>query len=304
MKATTKKMIRVLDVLEPFSSNDEMHDIIENLVHSMGRRFRSRDPGRGTPDMPIRPNDRARQICGNDPADEGGETFVPHIKTFVASCVCALALLMALPAFGGVLLSTNTPVGVGEILSQVEAATLPTREFSVAIHQTVTKTNELASAMTSAGQLGTVQKIEERDFVAVCSTSGELRVVKAAGKNQIIQTATNTASNAPAILLTFNPVNALRHLATLNSTTVSDDVYQGGSCFKVVGEDKGFGFVLYVNKSDSTIRRQIIAKANELLFDSTFSYTNWSGFHAPLRTTTTKQATGVQSIQDFSHHTF
>lgn len=198
----------------------------------------------------------------------------------------------------------NGTAQINEILSRVEAATLPEQNLSVAIHQVVEKTNAPVSAMASMNQSVTIQKTDEEDFAAVCSTSGVLRVVKGVGNNQINSTSTNVPSNAPHILLTFNPINALRHLATLNSTVVSNDFYQGVPCFRVAGADKGFGFVLYISKSDSTIRRQIIVKASEPVFDSTFSYTNWNGFYAPLRTTTTKPANGIQIVQDFSRHTF
>lgn len=191
---------------------------------------------------------------------------------------------------------------ITELLHRVETATLPVKSLSVAIHQTVEKTNAVFFSIASLSQTGTVQIIEEEDFAAVCSTSGVMHVVKGTDTKQIALSQTNATLNVPRVLLTFNPINALRHLATLNSTAVSDDFYQGLPCFKVSGTDKGFGFVLFISKSDSTIRRQIILKANETVFDSAFSYTNWNGFYAPLRTTTTKPANGVQIIQDFSQH--
>jgi hypothetical protein len=102
----------------------------------------------------------------------------------------------------------------------------------------------------------------------------------------------------------FNPVAALRHLATLNSTTISDEVNDGVPCTKVSGTDKGFEFILYISKSDSTIRHQFILKTNETVWDSSFIYTNWGGLYAPLHVTTTKPSNGTQIIQDFSNHTF
>jgi len=198
--------------------------------------------------------------------------------------------------------TNQIPIGIGELLHRVEAATIPAqRGYSMNVHQTVLQTNTAASAALLVSQQNS---IEEEDFIATCSTSGLVRAIKGLSAKQITQGTNNSTSSGPHVLLTFNPVAGLRHLATLNSNTSSDDVYDGVPCTKVSGTDKGFEFVLYVSKTDSTIRRQIILKANDTVFDSSFIYTNCGGLYAPLHVTTTKPSNGIQIIQHFSNHIF
>ena len=197
--------------------------------------------------------------------------------------------------------TNQIPVGLDDLLHRVETATIPVqKEYSMTVHQTVM---QIQAAASTAFLVGQQQPIEEEEFSATCSTSGSVRAVKGLSAKRISQRMNNSSSNGLHLILTFNPVAALRHLAALKSSTISADVYDGVPCTKVSGTDKGFGFVLYVSKSDSTIRRQIILKATDTLFDSSFIYTNHSGLYAPLHVTTTKPANGIQIIQDFSCHT-
>jgi hypothetical protein len=228
------------------------------------------------------------------------KTITANISNAV---ICAFFISIALTSSG--LADTNTnqvSVGIGELLRRVEAGTIPVqRGYSMNVHQTVLQTNTAASAVLLVSQQ---KPIEEEDFLAMCSNSGLVHVVKGLSAKQITQGTTTSTPSGPHVLLTFNPVAALRHLATLNSNTISDEVYGGVPCTKVSGTDKGFEFVLYVSKSDSTIRRQIILKATDPVFDSSFIYTNWGGLYAPLHVATTKPSNGIQIIQDFSNHTF
>jgi hypothetical protein len=224
------------------------------------------------------------------------------ITTFISNAVIGVFFIsIATSVFAGT--DTNQiSVGINDLLHRVETATIPVRSgYSMNVHQTVLQTNAAASAALLVSQQN---HIEEEDFIATCSTSGLVRVIKGVSAKQITQGTTNSTPSGPHVLLTFNPVAALRHLATLNSNTISDDVNDGVPCTKVSGTDKGFKFVLYVSKSDATIRRQIILKETAPVFDSSFTYTNWGGLYAPLHVTTTKPSNGIKIVQDFSNHTY
>ena len=86
--------------------------------------------------------------------------------------------------------TNQIPTGISDILHHVELATVPQRSYIATVHQTVTRTNTVASTAMLASQPSFT---EEEDYVVNCTTSGVIRPSKALSLNQLPQN-TVTAS--------------------------------------------------------------------------------------------------------------
>ncbi len=174
------------------------------------------------------------------------------------------------------------------IVSDVAKATMPSRNYSASVHQKIFQANVLASPATkviptSALISASTNEIEEADFTLNGETTGAFRVTKAVSLKRMLQS-TNVASKAAPptqnmrLMLTVNPMNALRHIEKLNSATITSDLYQGIACFKLSATDDRFGFVVWVNKTNSAVCRQIILQDFNTLLETDFEYKKWNGF--------------------------
>jgi hypothetical protein len=219
---------------------------------------------------------------------------------------CAFVILLV----GHSLLAdtNNTTVTLPELRQRVEAATLPTQSYFATVHQTIWQMSPTAALGAPALSTQT-NKLEEADYEVHCAPTGELHAKKGLlltrkpSSLNTQSTALPSAHNA-RLLITINPINSLRHIATLNSLIISDDIYQNIPCYKLSALDDHFGFVIWVTKADSYVCRQIILQDSNPLFDAQFEYKRWGGRFVPLRTMITKPSNGARVIQDFSGHTF
>jgi hypothetical protein len=229
--------------------------------------------------------------------------------------------------------TNHLAIGVGEILHRVEAATVPPRTYSATVHQAVTRTNTPSSTTSLAGQSSLT---EEQDYVVNCTTSGVVRASKGISLRQLPQMATATSTSGPSgggggghgnaevqpsqnataasttnaptsnmrMLITMNPINALRHIEKIGSATIADDVDQNIPCYKISAMDNHFGFILWVSKTDASVCRQIVLQDSNTLFDAQFEYTKWNGTLVPSHVVITRPANGIRVTQDYSGHTF
>ena len=190
---------------------------------------------------------------------------------------------------------------------------MPSRNYSATVHQKVFHASTLASPTANAISASTLSastnEIEEADFTVNGETTGAFRVAKGISLKRMVQS-TNIVSRAAAptqnirLMLTVNPMNALRHIEKLNSATITNDLYQGISCYKISATDGRFGFVLWVNKTNSTVCHQIILQDSSTLLETDFDYTNWNGCLVPTHTTIFKPSNGTRIDQEFSGHSY
>lgn len=204
-------------------------------------------------------------------------------------------------------------VKINEIRQRAEAATMPAQSYSATVHQTIWNVTPIvplvASGKAASSQSAQTNEIEEADYEVRCSTTGELHANKGLSlKSNAQSTNTNSTSVVPGqnarLMISMNPINALRHMETLNSATISDDVYQNVPCYKISATDHRFGFILWVSKTNSYVCRQIILQDSNTLFDAQFEYKKWNNCFVPLHTVITKPSNGTRVTQDFSGHTF
>jgi hypothetical protein len=197
---------------------------------------------------------------------------------------------------------------LSDIVSNVAKATVPTRRYSAMVHQSILRTNISASTSPTPA-LAQASEIEEADYAVSFETSGVLRVTKAIALKPLIH---NANTNSPAatvtehqrLMIIMNPIKALRHVETLSSTTITNDSYQNIPCYKVSATDAGFGFIMWISKTDSVVYRQIILQNSNTVFDSQFEYKQWAGYEVPARVVITKPSNGTSVIQEFSGHAF
>jgi hypothetical protein len=204
-------------------------------------------------------------------------------------------------------------VKISEIRQRAEAATMPAQSYSATVHQTIWHVSPITSFVLSgnaaSSQSVQTNEIEEADYEVRCSTSGELHANKGLSlKSNTQSTNANSTSVAPVqnarLMISMNPINALRHMETLNSAIISDDVYQNIPCFKISATGHRFGFILWVSKTNSYVCRQIILQDSNTLFDAQFEYKKWNNCFVPLHTVITKPSNGTRVTQDFSGHAF
>lgn len=199
------------------------------------------------------------------------------------------------------------------IMSDVAKATMPSRNYTASVHQKVFQASTLvspASKAISAPALSTsTNEIEEADFTVNGETTGAFRVTKAVSLKRMVQS-TNVVSKTAAptqnmrLMLTVNPMNTLRQIEKLNSATITNDLYQGIPCYKISATDDRFGFVVWVNKTNSTVCHQIILQDSSTLLETDFDYTNWHGFLVPTHTMIFKPSNGTRVDQEFSGHSY
>jgi hypothetical protein len=197
---------------------------------------------------------------------------------------------------------------ISDLVSNVAKATIPSRTYSAAVHQIVSHINASTSASTKA-LITQTNEIEESDYAVNCETSGAMRATKGVSLKSMVQT-TNSTSNTTSptqnqrLMLSINPLNALRHIEKLPSVEITNDVYQNIPCYKVSGTDQGFTFISWVSKADSYVCRQIILHGSETLFDSEFEYKKQKGCFVPSRVIIEKPSNGMRIEQQFSGHTY
>jgi uncharacterized protein DUF2092 len=201
------------------------------------------------------------------------------------------------------------------IVGDVAKATMPSRNYSASVNQKVFQANALASppakaVSASALSASTItNEIEEADFTVSGETTGVFRVAKAVSLRRVVQS-TNDASKIAAptqnlrLMLTVNPMNTLRQIEKLNSATITNELYQGIPCYKISATDDRFGFVVWVNKTNSTVCHQIILQDSSTLLETDFDYTNWNGFLVPTHTMIFKPSNGTRVDQEFSGHSY
>jgi hypothetical protein len=199
------------------------------------------------------------------------------------------------------------------IVSDVARATMPARNYSATVHQKVFQADALTSpsakAISASALSASTNEIEEADFTVNGETTGAFRVTKGISLKRMVQS-TNVASKAAApaqnmrLMLTVNPMNALRHIEKLKSATVTNDLYQGIPCYKISATDGRFGFVLWVNKTNSAVCHQIILQDSNTLLETDFEYKKWNGILVSTHTTIFKPSNDTRIDQEFSGHSY
>jgi hypothetical protein len=224
----------------------------------------------------------------------------------------AIGLCCILAAFATVTKAEDIPP-LKTIVADVAKATMPSRNYSASVHQKVFQADALASptakAMLASALAASTNEIEEADFTVNGETTGSLRVTKAVSLKRMAQS-TNVVSKAVApmqnlrLMVTVNPMNALQQIEKLNSATITNDLYQGIPCYKISATDARFGFVVWVDKTNSTVCHQVILQDSSTLLETDFDYTNWNGFLVPTHTMIFKPSNGTRVDQEFSGHSY
>lgn len=226
----------------------------------------------------------------------------------------AIGLGCILAAFATVTKAEEIPT-LSDIVSNVAKATMPARNYSASVHQKVFQADAQASptakAMSASALAASTNEIEEADFAVNGEITGALRVTKAVSLKRMAQTqSTNVASKAAAptqnmrLMLTVNPMNALLHIEKLKSATITNDLYQGIPCYKISATDDRFGFVVWVNKTNSAVCHQIILQDSKTLLETDFEYKKWNGSLVPSHTVIVKPSNGTRVDQEFSGHAY
>lgn len=196
-------------------------------------------------------------------------------------------------------------VQIGEILHQVEAASKPVNGYAAAVHQTVTKNGVLAAQNSQANK---EEWVADEDYSVNCKESGETHATKQLSSKRAAETPASAAgvATAPHLvrggLLTVNPLAALQRVATMDSAEVVDDLYNGIPCNKITARDADFGFVLWVTKTDPTVRRLVLSQKSAVVYDTTFEYKNIKGLLVPSHVEITSPSKGIKMVQDYSGH--
>jgi hypothetical protein len=190
-----------------------------------------------------------------------------------------------------------------EILHRVEAATRPPADYSATVHQTVTKAN-VDAAPGQARAEHTL--LAEEDYTVRGTRSGAIRARTqlASRRAPAAQPVTDQFGRRQLRggLMTANPLNALLHVATMSAITVADESSQGEPCDKVTGTDPHCQIVLWISKTESTVRRLTVQRDTTLLYDTTLQYQRWNGNLVPAHVEITRPANGITMTQDFSGH--
>jgi hypothetical protein len=221
--------------------------------------------------------------------------------------ILAILFPFLMVAFAAVVKAEEIPM-LSDIVSNVAKATLPSKNYSATVHQTVSQASAVASPAITSFAVST-NEIEEADFTVSGETSGALRVTKATSLKRMTQsTNVNSTAVAPAqnlrLMITVNPMNTLRHIEKLSSATITNDIYQGIPCYKISATDGRFGFVVWVSKATSSVCHQIILEDSNALLETDFEYKKWNGFLVPSHTVITKPSNGTRVDQEFSGHAY
>ena len=166
-----------------------------------------------------------------------------------------------------------------------------------------------AKTVSASALSASTNEIEEADFTVNGDSAGLFHVTKAVSLKRMVQS-TNIASKAAAptqnlrLMLRVNPMNALRHIEKSKSATVTNDLYQGIPCYKISATEDGFGFVVWVNKTNSAVCHQIILQDSNTLLETDFEYKKWNGSLVPSRTMIVKPSNGTRVDQEFSGHAY
>lgn len=225
----------------------------------------------------------------------------------------AIGLSCILAAFATISKAEEIPT-LSDIVSNVAKATMPSRNYSATVHQKVFQASAglvspTAKAISASSLSASTNEIEEADFAVNGETNGVFHVTKAVSLKKMAQnTNVNSKAAAPTqnmrLMLTVNPMNALRHIEKSHSATITNDLYQGIPCYKISATDDRFGFVVWVNKTNSAVCHQIILQDSNTLLETDFEYKKWNGFLVPSHTTIVKPSNGTRIDQEFSGHSY
>jgi hypothetical protein len=194
---------------------------------------------------------------------------------------------------------------IGEILRQVEAVTKPPKGYSATIHQTVTRTSVAASASSSAGQ---AELLAEEDYAVSCTDDGTAHVTKQLSSTRAKETVPAAAGPGSNIarggLLTVSPLMALQYVAKMASQKIVNDLYQSVPCYEISAGDAQFGLVVWISKTDSSVRRVVLEHGASVEYDATLIYETWNGVLLPSHVEITCPSTGVKMVQDYTGRAF
>jgi len=196
---------------------------------------------------------------------------------------------------------------ISEVVSNVAKAILPARSYWATVHQRVSVANGNATFTNPTPAQS--QSIEETDYLVAGEPSGALRATKGLALKRAIQPhAGNAGASAPdqnlRLMVAVNPMNALRHIEKLGSGVVTNDLYQSIACYKISATDGQFTFLVWVSKSDSSVRRQVILQDTDTLLDTEFTYQEWNGALVPSHVVISKPSNGTRIDQVFTGHTY
>jgi hypothetical protein len=111
-------------------------------------------------------------------------------------------------------------------------------------------------------------------------------------------------TNDVRLLITINPINALRHIEQMHSATIDNDLCQNTACYKISATDARCSFVLWVSKSEWRVCRQITLLDANVLFDTQFEYKHWNGILVPEHVVITKPSNETRIEQQYSEHAY
>ena len=248
-------------------------------------------------------------VSGNLPPREGFSTLITLLLLTLGQ-ICPTASGQALP-------------GISELLRQVEAATLPPQAYTATVHQSVLKTNTAAVPHALALK---PRLTEEEDFTVAGTRSGLVHASKPLAARRYVE---NTNASAAAsgdgvgaaaanatvssvsdgsavgnarLVMTMNPINALRYMDKTGSATIADGSDNGSPCYEVSAPCGRFGFRLWVTKDSPRVTRQLLLLDGEPVYDTTFEYKKWSGVLVPSHVVISHPGKGVRIDQQFSAH--
>jgi hypothetical protein len=220
-----------------------------------------------------------------------------------AACVaCILALrqvTLAEPA--------DNADKVREITRRVEAAIKPSKEYSAVVHQTVKKAGAGASAAAASTRAEEV--VAEEDYSVHCTIAGDARSTGRLSSRRATPVASMDSSDGSTRtikggLMTVNPLRAIEIVASLPAPELMEVMDQRVACFRISGRKEQFGFVVWVDKSDSSVRRVLVNTDTGVFMDTTFAYKNWGGALVPAHVEISTPSSGITMVEDFSNHAY
>lgn len=231
------------------------------------------------------------------------------MKTSIKSLVRALLaiLLMAVGAVNSLAEGTNSlPSGndeVRDLLRRATAATAPPKGYSATVHHTVKHTIAAASPLSPTAQK---EVLAEEDYAVRSNSTGGVRTTARLSSRQAAQRQPAGPGKAPTKggLVTVNPLEALKQVAAMQAVELADDSWHGAPCRRVTGNGEHYGFVVWVDRKESSVRRVLLHSGPKVLYDVSVDYKQWNGGLVPAHVEITRPSRGITMIQDFSGHTF
>ena len=189
----------------------------------------------------------------------------PRLEWLVIS-ICSVLTAFATAAESGRIPS------LGDVATNVVKATVPAKSYRVSIQQTI---EESATNTVSAKEKSLAHptpSVKKQSAYALHYTPHKGFRTETVPLSESTNVSAATTSNIPTARLSINIPNFLKEIQAWPTNSVTEDVLNGKTCYKVSASNRDVSAVFWANVENNCILKVVVDIQGKRFAESTFSY--------------------------------